>query len=480
MTISAPNSQEPRSQLRKTMGFWDVLLFNIATVLGPRWIAAAGHNGTSSISLWVLAAFFFFVPGAFVINELSSRFPEEGGLYVWAKEAFGPFHGFVAGWTYWIYTVFYFPGLLLASASMSAYVLGGRGAALAENRAFLIWGSLALLAIAVGLNIIGLNIGKWLQNAGGVGTYIPLMILVAVGAVVAWKHGSATHFTLRNMLPTVNWGTVNFWSQIAFAFTGLELVSAMSEEVRDPRRTLPRAVFGAGALIALIYIAGTFAVLALVPAGNIDPQSGVFNAITVGSVALKIGVLGVLAAVLVTAGNAGGVGSTVAGIARVPFVVGIDRYLPAAFGKIHPRWKTPWVSILVQAGLSGAILLLSQVRTASAIAAYQVVVDAAIILYFIPFLYMFAAVIKLAGRRDRKENEHAVLVPGGKLGVWVCGGLGFTVVLLGIALSFIPPAEAGGTAVFETKLVGSTVVTVLIGLGLYWRGKRKQFSESAG
>src|SRR5438876_10795727 len=100
------------------MGFWDVLLFNIATVLGPRWIAAAAHNGTSSISLWVMAATFFFLPMALIINELSSRFPEEGGLYVWSKEAFGDFHGFVAGWNYWIYTVFYFPGLLLASVSM--------------------------------------------------------------------------------------------------------------------------------------------------------------------------------------------------------------------------------------------------------------------------------------------------------------------------------------------------------------------------
>ena len=158
------------------------------------------------------------------------------------------------------------------------------------------------------------------------------------------------------MMPTWNWDTVNFWSQIAFAFTGLELVSAMSEEVRDPRRTLPRAVFGAGALIALMYIVGTFAVLSLVPAADLDPQSGVFHAITVGSVALRIGFLGMLAAILVTVGNAGGVGSTVAGIARVPFVVGIDRYLPAAFGKIHPRWKTPYVSILVQASISGAIL----------------------------------------------------------------------------------------------------------------------------
>ena len=209
MPISVP-PVDSKSQLRKTMGFWDVLLFNIATVLGPRWIAAAGHNGTSSISLWVLAAVFFFVPGALVINELSSRFPEEGGLYVWSREAFGPFHGFVAGWTYWFYTVFYFPGLLLASASMSAYIIAGRGAQLAQDRTFLVSVSLALLLVSVVLNIIGLNIGKWLQNAGGVGTYLPLVILVGVALVVGLRYGSATHFTAANMMPAWNWDTVNF------------------------------------------------------------------------------------------------------------------------------------------------------------------------------------------------------------------------------------------------------------------------------
>ena len=126
MSDPARTSSDPIKQLRRVLGFWDVLLFNIAAVLGPRWVAAAAHNGTSSISLWVLAALFFFVPSAFVIVELSTRFPEEGGLYVWSKQAFGDFHGFVAGWTYWIYTVFYFPGLLMASAAMAAYI-GGSG-----------------------------------------------------------------------------------------------------------------------------------------------------------------------------------------------------------------------------------------------------------------------------------------------------------------------------------------------------------------
>ena len=456
------------------MGFWDVLLFNIATVLGPRWIAAAAHSGPSSISLWIIAAVFFFIPSALVINELSSRFPCEGGLYIWAKEAFGDFHGFVAGWTYWIYTVFYFPGLLLASAAMSAYIIGEGGATLEHNRQFLLLVSLGYLVVAVVLNIIGLNIGKWLQNAGGVSTYAPLLLLVALGGFLWMRHGVVTHLTWTNILPVWNWDTVNFWSQIAFAFTGLELVSAMSQEVRDPQRTLPRAVFAAGALIAAMYIVGTMAVMALVPPADVSTTSGVFHAITVGSIALKIGFMGIIAALLVTVGNAGGVGSTVAGIARVPFVVGIDRYLPAAFGKIHPRWRTPYVSIIVQAVVSGLILFLSQIKSPTVQAAYQILIDAAIILYFIPFLYMFAAAIKLYGRPDRLENKNAVLIPGGKAVVWVVSILGFATVSIGIIVSLVPPGDSVDKLGFEFRLVGGTLAAIALGLSLYWRGVRQK------
>jgi glutamate:GABA antiporter len=473
----AASGSDPIKQLPKAMGFWDVLLFNIATVLGPRWIAAAAHNGTSSISLWVIAALFFFVPTAMVINELSSRFPEEGGLYVWAKEAFGDFHGFVAGWNYWIYTVFYFPGLLLASAAMSAYIIGEGGGALAQNRTFLLLVSLGLLLVAVILNIIGLNVGKWLQNAGGLSTYVPLLILASIAAILGLRHGSMTPFTWANIWPVWNWDTVNFWSQIAFAFTGLELVSAMSAEVRDPRRTLPRAVFAAGALIALMYIVGTISVLVLVPPPEVSPTSGVFHAITVGAIALKLGFVGILAAILVTVGNAGGVGSTVAGVARVPFVVGIDRYLPAAFGKIHPRWKTPYVSIIVQAVVSGAILLLSQVSETTR-GAYQGLVDVAIILYFIPFLYMYAAAIKLAGRKDRLENPHAVLIPGGKPGVWLASGIAFAVTLLSIIVSVLPPGDTANRGLFLIKVVGSTLGALALGLTLYYRGVQAKKKEA--
>lgn len=476
--MSQPQPNDPKKQLRRAMGVWDVLLFNIAAVLGPRWIAAAAHNGSSSISLWGLAALFFFLPSAFVIVELSTRFPDEGGLYVWTKEAFGDFHGFVAGWTYWVYTFFYFPGLLMASAAMASYIGGSDTAYLAQNRTFLMIGSFGILFVAVVLNIVGLNIGKWLQNAGGISTYVPLLMLVGLGAYLWHAHGSVTHFTWGTMRPAWNLATVNFWPQIAFAFVGLELCSAMSEEVRSPRKTFPRAIYASGALIALIYIAGTFAVLGILPAQSVDPKSGVFQALSYGSTALGIGFFGVVAAMLVTVGNAGGVGSTVAGVARVPFVVGIDHYLPAAFGKIHPKWKTPWISILVQAGISGAILLLVQLNE-TVNSAYQIVVDATVILYFIPFLYMYAAAIKLSNRKDRRADPNVALIPGGKWGVWVAGSLGFSVVLGGIVLSMIPPAEAANKWLFEAKLLGSTVFSVLLGLALYYRGAHAKSRAAA-
>ena len=476
--MSQPAPTDAKKQLRRVMGFWDVLLFNVAAVLGPRWIAAAAHNGTSSMSLWILAALLFFVPTAFVVLELSTRFPHEGGLYAWSKEAFGEFHGFVAGWTYWVYTFFYFPGLLMASAAMAAYIGGSSGAHLVNNRTFLIVGSIALLLVAVVMNIVGLDVGKWLQNAGGIGTYVPLLMLIGLGAYIWHVRGAATHFTLHNIMPVWNWDTVNFWPQIAFAFTGLELVATMSEEIREPRKTFPRAIFGSGISIALMYMAGTVAILAIQGADVVDPKSGAFGALEAGSAILGIGFFGIIAASLNAVGNAGGIGTTVAGISRVPFVAGIDRYMPAAFGKIHPKWRTPWVSILVQAGISCAILLLIQLNE-SANSAYQILVDAGTILNFIPFLYMYAAAMKLSGRADRKQSSSAVLIPGGRIGVWIAGILGFVVVLMGIALSMVPPGEAENKWLFEGKVIGGTGLFVFIGLLLYWRGSRQKLASAS-
>jgi glutamate:GABA antiporter len=467
--VSEHNSSGSKNELRRAIGPMDLLLFNVASVLGPRWIAVAANNGSSSISLWVLAAALFFLPTTMILTELSTRFPEEGGLYVWTKKAFGEFHGFVAGWTYWVYTFFYFPGLLMASVAMCAYVGGGGAAHLAQNRTFLLAGSFVLLFMAVALNIVGVGIGKWLQNCGGLGTYVPLLMLIGM-AIYLWQtRGIATHFTWANMLPQWNWDTLNFWPKIAFAYSGLELASSMSEEIRNPKTTFPRAILGSAISIVLIYVASTMALLAILPANMVDPKSGVFQALTAGSATLHIAFYGIFAAILVVFGNAGGVGATVAGVARIPYVVGIDRYMPAAFGKIHPKWRTPWVSMLVQAGISVAILLITQLNE-TADNAYYILVDASNILYFLPFVYIYAAVIRLAYIEDREANKDAVLIPGGKFGVWLAGSVAMFVTLMAIGLSFVPSATEPSKWLFEIKLIAGTIGGIAIGLILYYRG----------
>ena len=288
--VDAESSSSPG--LLREMRLWDVVLFNIAAVLGPRWVASAAHSGPSSISIWLLAAVTFFLPSGLVIVELSTRYPHSGGLYVWTREAFGPFHGFVAGWAYWIYTIVYFPALLNASVAMAAWLGGERWAWLAHSRLYITGASLIMLAVAIGFNIVGVRIGKWLENAGGVGTYLPLVLLVGFGAWFASRLGSATHLTLHAMAFHFDWGTVNYWSQIAFAFSGLELVCAMSEEIHDPQRTFPRSMLISGLAIVGIYVLGTMATLGVLQPEKVDIRTGAIQALTYSATHLGLAWIG--------------------------------------------------------------------------------------------------------------------------------------------------------------------------------------------
>jgi amino acid transporter len=298
-------------------------------------------------------------------------------------------------------------------------------------------------------------------------------MLVLIAAAVNLKHGSLAPLNWSNLKPTLDLGTMNFWSSIAFAFTGMELVCTMSEEVRNPRRTFRRATFISAALIAMIYVLGTLSVLTLVPAADIHTQNGAFQAISKGSAVMGVAWFGVIAAMLVTVGNAGGVGATVAGAARVPFAAGIDRYLPEAFARLHPKWRTPYVAIILQALLSALLLVVTNMGQNIA-AAYEILINATVVVYFIPFLYMYASVIKLAYRKDRNANPDAALIPGGRTGVWIAGALGFSVTLLSIVLAFIPSTDVANKSLYVIEIIIGTVVATIFGAMLYWRGARKK------
>jgi amino acid transporter len=231
-------------------------------------------------------------------------------------------------------------------------------------------------------------------------------------------------------------------------------------------------------LIAIIYVLGTLSVIKLIPAADVNTQNGAFQAITHGSGILGVAWLGVIAAALVTVGNAGGVGATVAGAARVPFVAGIDRYLPDAFARLHPKWRTPYIAIILQALLSAVLLIVSNLGQ-NVRAAYDILINATVVVYFIPFLYMYAAVIKLAYRHDRDAHPDAALIPGGTAGVWIAGALGFIVTLVSIMLAFIPSKDVENKPLYVIEIVIGTLVAMGLGVMLYMRGARVKAAEAA-
>jgi amino acid transporter len=461
--------------LDRGLGLRDLVLFNLVAVLGLRWLATAAKAGPSAIALWLLAALFFFVPQGLVVGELSSRFPDEGGIYQWTKRALGERHGYVCGWCYWINNVLYYPNLLMSAAVIATYAIGKGDSALASSWTYVLPATLLCLWLAAMLNIVGVGSGKWLQNAGGIGTYVPGVIMVALAiAFVVTGRPSANPITTSSIVP--NLGSLqglNLWASIAFAFAGLELSSSMGGEVRDPRRTLPRSVLVSAPLIAAAYVLGTWALLRIVPAGDVNIVSGLLQSISSGARTLSPALwwLAPLAAAAYTLGNVGGVGAWLTAPARVAFAIGLDRYFPPAFGRVHPKWKTPYVAILVQAALATAFLFVSVLGKGTTVErAYLVILDTQLLIYFIPYVYLFISFLVL---RTAEAPADAVRVPGGPVGAGAVGASGLVVTLLAMAIAMVPPDGESDPLLFELKVVGGALGFVALGGLVYWRRRSR-------
>jgi amino acid transporter len=464
------------TQLRRVLGFRDLFLFYVVTGFSLRWIATAAAAGPSALVIWVIAALGFFVPLVFTVLELSSRYPDEGGIYVWSKRAFGPFAAFITGWTYWGSNLPYFPGVLYFAAANALFMGGPSWQALSTNSGYFVAVSLAGLTIAVALNVVGLNRGKWLVNIGALAGWIPVVLLIVLGALAWQRFGSATPMDAHAFLPSTSLKDVIFWSTIAFAFGGVESGSIMGEEIQDSRRTIPRAVLAAGAATTILYIATTFCVLLALPKDHVSGLQGIMQAIQ--EMTRKVGVewLAPIAAAFVTANALGGVSGWFAATARLPFVAGLDRFLPPAFGRLHPRWRTPHVALLVQAAIAAVFIFLGQAGT-SVHGAYDALVSMAIIAYFIPFLFMFAAMIVMQGE---DAGPDVIRVPGGKPVAIALAGVGFLVTTLSIVLACVPANEEPNKMLAVVKVVGSSLTLVGVGAIVYAFGRRHAATVAIG
>ncbi len=455
--------------LKRGIRFRDLVLFYVVIVLSVRWTATAAAAGPSIFVIWFAALTCFFIPLAASVMELSSRYPQEGGIYVWTREAFGDFSGFICAWTYWMSNLPYFPAVLYFGAASVLFAFGPHAQKLSANPLYYMAFATVALALITILNIVGVDAGKWLNNIGALGSLLPLSVLLLLAAVSYWRFGAATHFTRASMVPQWSLNNAVFWSGVFFAFSAIEAVSAMGDEIQNPRRAIPWAILVAGFILAIGYIGGTAALLVALPTAAVGGPDGFVNGIRMLSERLGVGWMLAPMALLVGLNAVGGAAGNLSTTARLPFVAGVDRYLPSAFGSIHPRFRTPWVAIGVY-GAAGIIMAMLGQAGTTVRGAYDVLVSMGVISLFLPYLFLFAAMIRMQSRPAGPEVRR---VPGGKPVAIALASVGLASTAITIVLSMIPGNEETNKPLAVAKVLGATMVLVGAGVAVFVAERRR-------
>jgi glutamate:GABA antiporter len=471
--LSEQVSEANQPHLKRVLGRWDLVLLFVVAVFNLNVVPSIAANGGVTIWLWIISLVLFFWPQGIAVIELAHRYPGEGGVYLWAKEVFGDFHGFLSGWCYWTNNMLYVPTVMLYFVGVSVFVLGSGHQGLADNKRFALLTSLVLLVFLVVLNIVGLSVGKWINNIGGVGTSIAAAVLVVLGIVVSAKHG----LSLANVdfhIPADPRFVLNSFGVICFGLVGLELASIMGDEIQDPQRTLPGAVAWGGVLSGLLYIAATLTLLVAVGKGGISVLQGIVQA--VGHMATEVGVGWVVAPfALLLAVSIAGIGSAwLAGSARIPFVAGLDSYMPSWLGRIHPRYATPYAALIVHATVSMLLVVFNFVGGAGVQETFQTMLSLAVVLQLVPFVYMFGALVRFGFQADEGKGHYSrpVLV--------LAGLSGLVTTVLGILLAFFPAQQITSLKLYELKMVGGTIFFVGLAAFFFFVYGRRKMARAAG
>ena len=464
----SPIKASPTNGLRRELGRWDLALLFVVAVLNLNTVSSIATNGPVALWLWLAALLCFFLPQGIAVIELSHRYPGEGGLYLWSKEVFGDFHGFIAGWAYLTTNVFYIPFVLLYLLGIGLYVGGARARMLIDKPLVAFPAVLCALFLITVVNVVGVGVGKWVNNLGGIGTLLAAALLIGMSAWTFGTHGASLHPSDLVHLH-LDWAIVSAFGAMCFSLIGLELASVMGDEIRNPERTLPSAIALSGIACGLLYLATTAALLMAIPAGQIGVVQGIVEAIS--RMSQQVGLPWILPAlaIILSISVIGIASAWLTGCARLPFVFGLDRYLPPALGKLHSRYKTPYVALITQSTVC-AIFLAMSFAGAAVKEAFITMLDLSAVLNLVPYVYIFAAILMLT------SNKNAAMRPRGRFSNYTLrtfGSVGLLTTLLAIFVVFVPSKQVGSVPLFELKMFSGSLFFLGLGAFFFYNGWRK-------
>jgi len=471
-TAGAASAPE-QPHLKRVLGRRDLVLLFVVAVFNLNVVPSIAANGGVTIWLWLIALVLFFWPQGIAVIELAHRYPGEGGVYLWAKEVFGDFHGFLSGWCYWTNNMMYVPTVMLYFVGVSVFILGPGHEGLADNRVFAMIASVVLLALLVWLNVLGLGVGKWINNLGGIGTFIAAFLLMILGVIVCVRFG--THIQWSDFqVPANPRFVLNSFGVICFGLVGLELASIMGDEIENPRKTLPGAVAWGGVLSGLLYIGVTLTLLVAVDKNSISVLQGIVQAVSHMAGQVHVGWIVAPFAFLLSLSIAGIGSAWLGGSARIPFVAGLDSYMPAWLAKIHTRYATPYAALIVHGAVSLILVAVNFLSTGNVQASFQSLLSLAVVLQLIPFLYVFGAIVKIAldSKFQRLQYSRSTL--------FAAGVSGTVTTAIAMVVAFFPAQQISSVLRYEIWMAGGTLLFIgLAAFFFYVYGSRKQARKLA-
>jgi len=464
-------SVKAEHELRRQLGLRDLVLSQVLCVVGTMWVGVAAGLGKAQTLLWLGAMVVFYLPMAGSVIALNRAMPLEGGLYVWAHKAFGNLGGFLTAWNLWFYGIAVTASILYGIPSELAYLIGPRAAWLPENRMVSIAIVMALIVLLTAAEIRGLEIGKWIHNAGAVAIMLVFVALIGLGPWAVVRHVPVHWTPLSFQIPPHDLRTLALFGQMMFgALCGLEYIAILAGESKSPERTITKSVWIASPIICLMFILGTGTVVAFVPKDQINFIAPIPQTLRIALGNEGAGNLFAMTAILLLQMRLlGAVSYLMTGVSRLPLAVGWDALIPIWFTRLHERWKTPTNSILCTSGLLIVIVVLATAGV-HAQEAFQVLSNASLTHYEVSYLVMFA--IPLVGAAGLRKT----LPPWLKWTSVV--GLGAT--LFSLLISAYPFVSVVNPLSYAVKIVGTLLVSNLVAITFYRMRTRAVLVSTVG
>jgi amino acid transporter len=446
------------ASLKKELGVGDLVLTQILFIVGLTWIGVAGKLGPSHVVLWLLAIVLFYLPSAAVVIYLNKLMPLEGGLYQWAKLGFNEMIGFMLAWNLWLYVIMSLSEIGLQCTTYLSYAIGPSADWIRSSSWFVGLSAAVILAFMVAASIIGLSVGKWVHNIGGVFMLIvfgALLILPFIGLATGHLH---EYHPLRTEMPAMSLFNLNILGKLGFgALGGFEYVAILAGETKSPARSVGRSVLIAAPIVALMFVLGTSTVVAYIPRDQVDLIGPMAQVLRVGFGPFGIATQLVTIAILMTLGmRIAQVSVSFTAVARLPMVAGWDRLLPPWFSELHSKYRTPVNSILLVGVVAFGIGLVSLIGVGQA-EAFQLIWNAGGMFYALTYIVMFA--VPIFGLRG--------VTPRPPLWLKVTSWSGLLMTVLYVALSIFPIIQVASVATFALKISLVILVANAIGVGLY-------------